>query len=908
MGVPLGKSLSPQVTFQNSIDPPQSEPVKRPVSEDWYIHFTSDLEARGLSLNSSQWTFLQDLKDETDEILICEDLIRMASKPGQGTHATLAHFIFSWLETWAPRHFPGLSLEHGKRIRQKRLAFSGQGSFGLILERSGNSFISECLDPAMIGSMMVAFPLSRWVQFKTWKYLSQLAPANALSRAWPSFLLAKTTGFAAELGAFVTASKGIQALLGRRVDLRGPILFQETRHMAGMLLFLKGGTGLGRSLWRWVKGPALPPHGTWMFLIQWTGVVLGQDVLGTLQWGPKLQGEQNLFESLKFLIQMEVGGQLGQRFLGPLPSRIPIPRFHVPRAFLPLTNSNPGFQLAGPTPLPISAPLLMEGMPRGTGSLSPRAEHLRQVLSQHFGVGPSDSRILKTAKAMDQTPFQFEADVFWQRYRDLVLRFSTEPITLKEGSSVAALDMLRQGSEIIRHVMASEPFRRGTGSFYDSMIQTAFEHTLELNHSRMLAHLFQVITLERSQSALENFFYERALHHRYQFRESVLTLALKSPLWRRRLKALGLPHQVHASLASYLATYSQGGEAAPFRDPYYNFILIKGQDGKTRTIGMDGEYALKFLEQHLSSDSSLHKYEVMLQEVVARANVSRVPLLYFDRLFKILATGGLPEKVAEIASPDVFHWGSLYSWVSPPSKEGYLPAARIINGSLYTGYVSDLVLAEKFAQFYHAIPLLARQERAKDHLQEFYRFADLTLGKQTNFGRAEVVELLFHRPTPLAKAAREALLSGEVHLEVLSKEQMETLSKNYQPDWSGDIPEGIFLPSHRSPTGRPHIALQEINPGFSRKKKIVESVYLAAIAVHEFEHYRHHQDLGPFSPSTQMRSEMRAWLEEHFYLMQQGEVGEWRRSRDLSPEGFGVYLRKLIDLNYLDGPKDLVVR
>ena len=121
-------------------------------------------------------------------------------------------------------------------------------------------------------------------------------------------------------------------------------------------------------------------------------------------------------------------------------------------------------------------------------------------------------------------------------------------------------------------------------------------------------------------------------------------------------------------------------------------------------------------------------------------------------------------------------------------------------------------------------------------------------------------------------------------------------------------PQAFFVPASKNSSGKPLIAVTELDPTLSYEQKIAQAVRLAAHTVHEFEHYLHSQEISFTSREQILRGEMRAWLEEFFYLMYQGDLTEWNRIEARSPYGFGIYLRNLIDKDYIEGPRDLVFR
>jgi hypothetical protein len=117
----------------------------------------------------------------------------------------------------------------------------------------------------------------------------------------------------------------------------------------------------------------------------------------------------------------------------------------------------------------------------------------------------------------------------------------------------------------------------------------------------------------------------------------------------------------------------------------------------------------------------------------------------------------------------------------------------------------------------------------------------------------------------------------------------------------------FYAPAIKNPDGVPLIVVQRQNPKLSPGQKVADAASLAAIVVHEFQHYLDSQTHSYFEPMERLRSEMRAWLEEIAFMVENGVMHEWNKVEPQSPYGFGVHLRNLIDKDYIEGPRDLVV-
>jgi hypothetical protein len=470
---------------------------------------------------------------------------------------------------------------------------------------------------------------------------------------------------------------------------------------------------------------------------------------------------------------------------------------------------------------------------------------------------------------------------------------------LETGWETPAVDLMQSASLILRRAMEMNPFRGGSGSYYDFLTQVAFEQTLRSQKVPVFDALVYTLTVKQSQSSLESFFHEQQLQfpferqrfdHRFRRMEDREEAIDHVPLLRA-LEIFPISDKVRWWLSEYLLSYNYGLTSSTFRDPLYNHYH-QASRGKRVAVPILTEGVFQSLRDIFADPNNHQVWQYGLEQLVRRAEKSPVPMLYFDRFFKLLGSGDLQEKISELVIGADYN--PLEVWQSHP-----------IDGTVYTGFVFDPVLTDKFGDFYRALPELLHPRNSQDRLAEFRLKAKEQLEARENFDAEQILELLYHRPTALAAEARRAILDGKVGLEVLAREGMESLMKSLRPDRPiGKLHDALYLPASRSPTGLPYIAILQLDPRLSREEKIARAVFLAAYAVHEYDHHLHVGELDINQRGQRLKAEMRGWLEENLYLLTQGEKTVWEEAEVVSPTGFGVYLRTLIERAYLHEDND----
>jgi len=710
---------------------------------------------------------------------------------------------------------------------------------------------------------------------------------------------------------------------------------------------------------------------------------------------PESDDATTLVDSLSLLLQFHVGGQFSGMILGPKAARYAQELELLSRLARPAShNSGSGF-FWGEIGSGVKAIMVSSGPP--SDLLEPPAPTwnldqeksalLRPLWMTHTGDGESSPykflELRLRAELMEKLEPGEEADVKvrdrfpamvnevaynylhtpsidLQRYFQLILSSRLQDIAHDDDRRTTRIEQLAVATKYFRHVLEMNTFRRGVGSLYDHLMQEAFERVLQEGDVGDYEALVKVAGVQRRIAALESFFRERGWDKRYAFLSADPTPAPKlgfvdrlrarfplpfsksteaPPGWLVRLQSLSLSPEAKAAVERYFRSYAST-EAEDFSAANHNYIRWQPKPGAETRESFTPEVAMDGLTSYLKSWKKHPGHLLVLEDALKRAERSPVPLLHFDRIFKLLATRDLPPKLTEVAAQSEFNWGQLEGFLDLSSGEdGYDAAVAKLNGTVYTGYIYDRVLAEKFARFYHLTGVYVHEQEMKIRLGQFHHrakelleqteeklMADWMRNKkqregfppsvpearskrasfsaQVNYSSQDVLSMMSLRPTPVAKKAAQAIESGEVELKLLSKEDMRSLWKNLPHDEQDrEPPTGLFVPSHKSPSRKPLIAITALDPELTRDQKIVRAIALPALVVHEFEHYLHRNEL-----TNVHLSEMRSWLEEYLFMMQNGNLVSWHEMQETTPYGFGVYLRNLVDKDYVEGPRDVPVR
>lgn len=931
----------------------------------------------------------------------------------------------------------------GKKALREFEAIHGRGAVGPRVEFLLSQFAEQASDPAMLGGMMVASTVFQGARLAGLTRLLANPHANWLTRGVGARALASALGFTAEVPAFLVSSKGIHQMMGRPQDWSPRALAREGAALGITLLFLKGFGAAGRQgvLSLHTAGPRGLASGAFTrasaSLIpqaaSLAGIYFGHRAEAAMGLVPQVDDATALTDSLIFLLQFHVGGKLSSALMGPkfaaelrrmewLSDTLGPP----PKSLSGISAISPveGLAVAG-TWRPISRPVderphfdikPLQMSLNGAGEVSSYRflEHrLRQHLQEKLVPGPeADTKVRERFQRMIEDigeTFLKTQHVDLQRYYQLMLQSRLTDIAHEDGRTTTRIEQLAVAVKCFAYAMEMNPLRRAVGSHYDSLIQEAFERTLKEGTPADFEALVRVAGVSRRLESVENFLQERGWAARYAFlpetpaapaaeptswrdrlrqkfqdflgRFSPPPAPPPQPEWTLRLRSLHLSPESLRAVERYLQSYSASEAAAPFRDSNHNYVLWRPEPRDLRRESFTPEVAVEGLADYLRTWKSHPAYLKVLEDAIRRAADKPVPLLHFDRIFKVLSTRDLPHKIAEVASFEEFNWGRLQGYLELSQAEpGVASAARKLNGTIYTGYIYDKALAEKFALLYLHSGLFLREHEDRIRLGRFHATVDELLRDVSKYGQEDVIRLLEldrgpdariavaalkrgqadlrmvsreelrrmgaslpdHRrvgnqprviyvppsqnggrrpvvyvaekscfdeadvvymlklqPTPVADQARKAIESGEIDLQVMPKAELRAFHDKLDSSSKGEPPpQAFYVPAKKSPHGRPIIVVEALDPQLSRDMKIWQSIFLPARVVHEFEHHLHRDIYDDV-----FHSEMRAWLEETYFLMYNGELRDWREMQETSPYGFGVYLRNLVDKNYIEGPR-----
>ncbi len=925
--------------------------------------------------------------------------------------------------------------------RRELDAILGRGSVGGRAEFLLGHFAEQAADPGMLGGMMVASAVFQGVRLAGLSRLLARPEAHWLTRGAGARFAASALGFSVEVPAFLFASKGIHHAIGPRQDWSPGTLGREGLGLGVTLLFLKGFGAAGREGVRSLHGasgglPASPllriPAAALPQAATLAGIHLGHQAEAALGLRPQVDGAIALTDSLVFLLQLHAGGKLSQALTGPKFAadlrRMELLSETLRPAPRPLGGETP---LVGLRPL-VAGPVTSAGVsdwllpPRhatpknagslhmsqlGTGESSNHKFYERRLLvhlRDWLSVGPeADASVRDRFARMVEDIGEYylkTPHVDLTRYFDLLHKSRLRDVLHDDGRTTTRVEQLAVAVKCFWYTMDMNPLRRGVGSHYDHLMQEAFERTLKEGTVEDFDALVRVASISRRAESLEAFLEERGWSGRYAFlpvsaeapepspapwmerlRRWLPSLrrapaAPVPPEWTDRLHSLPLARDLRKAVERYLNSYETAEAAAPFRDPEHNYILWRPGRSELQREVFTPTIAVEGLADYLRTWRSRPIYKKVLEDAIRRAASSTVPLLHFDRIFKVLATRDLPHKIAEVAAAEEFHWGRLQGYFD--QRDGhpdYLAAVDRINGSIYTGFIYDRALAEKFSLLYMQASILLHETEENIRLEQYHgavqsllarvekygkedvldllrldrspdarqatqalsrgladirmvpraellrlwkelpasrrlgnhpraifvpasqnggRRAQVIVAEKSTLDEADVLSLMKLRATSTADEARRAIESGEIDLQVLSKEELRAFYLKLDPSAEGDGPvHAFYVPADRSPHGRPIIAVEALDPSLSWDKKIWQAITLPAQTVHEFEHHSHRglKDL--------FLSEMRAWLEETHFMMYNGDLRVWREMQETSPYGFGVFLRSLVDKTYIEGPR-----
>lgn len=868
----------------------------------------------GMSERQSQeWSAL--LGERDPELFAQAALSFAASEEVQAPQ--LSAQIYSFLQD-----FTGSSVV-SQRARNRLEVLQGAGPSGERLEYSLRNFAREATNPASLGAMILASFAFQGVRVATLSRLLSSPTGGGLTRGSGAAAAAYGAGFAAEVPVFVFAQRGLHAAFELGASEAARPVSEDLRHAALQLSLLKG---MGAISGRVSRSPLATQAG--MF----GGILMGQAAEISFGWSAPKSASDMTVDALTTLLHLNVGGRLSQVLLGPrvaawtrdLEQRARLqgpPQLHL--ASLQLAGA-----VAGPSLRPLSRGSEELPQPLYNFKFDEDSSSDLKTVTRRFGEGlgknlkqdPEASPLRKVRENLSLTPESTR-----EVYAELLLKVSEKEMATSASDAVAT--MLLGASSVFAYVSILNPLRRVRGSFYDSLVQEAFERSLAERQPEALGDLVRVVTQNPTLESMEVFFKRRHWHGRYGMEVLSSASALNPPArMQTAIDALPLGatsqnnpvgNLSRRMLTDYLKAYHANKIPSELRHPAKNYLIAQEAQGLVRHP-MD----LPLLARGIAGMDRLLKSDEgwlpVVSAVTTRALKSPVPVLFMDRLFKLLATQGMPEKLGDLAYAESFDLARVRGqFQGEVSRRDWRGAGEKLNRGYQTGFVDDAAFSMKLARFYQDLPSLlnpveaARRrqvfhERAFDLLKqrsESARMMELGNAHQ-NYHAMDIVELLEIQSTPLSRKARAAFLRSEVDLQLLTRQEMQELWSRQEQSAVSKIPAlSLFIPQSKSATGRPTVALTRASAFLNPEERARQALRLASWAVHEFEHYMHHQTLPFQVPAGLLRAEMRASLEELFFLVQNGELAEWNRIRPMASQGLGIYLRSRVEEDYLGEPR-----
>jgi hypothetical protein len=829
-------------------------------------------EALKNSLHEAPQGFRQKLaalEKEVDPEIRSQGFYLLGLELRGGTRLEAAVALFSWLEREAGGRSEPWARELGTRARRAREAVVGCGSFAERVEFQ-ISHLADSRNAVWFAGFGFGALVADAVKLASVSRMAAAAP-RWIAQGWRANFAASSLAFAAEAPALVAVQQGLSRAWGMETEGFWTQLEHSLLPLGAMRL--TNFAALRRSPW-----------------LQQTAM------LGGTYLTQRIQGMEHptaLVDSLAFLFPAQLGASLSRQVFGnSLARRLAYWReaLHSPRSTRPESS--------------IASPALdwAAAGGRGGGDLKPSRSSLeisqaQIVLAQgtrRDSNGPFLQRRVverlqerssfparsaeRVAEDFSSTPLGSETS---RSYLELLAGVHVENMSVgKENFTKGTI--LERAVAAFRHVKELNTVETTTGSLYEHLLQWALEITLAAQDQGRFNDLVQLAGFTRTIQGLETFLGAEAPIRPFLPGPHIV-----------RLARVNLPPALGELIFDYLRVLD----------------IPMGRDRAGNPWERDR--ALGGLENYIRAHPPESEGWNDLCRALERVRVSPARMILLDRILKVLAHGGFPEKLREIYGMESFDLLSMYeSKTFDPLNVDFESLGPLLNGTIYTGFVDDLPLASKIAEIYSLLPLYVRHEQhnimetigfARKRLEDKKTAEPRNRGLQVvrdplNYQREDVLELLFHRHAdlPVAARAREAVLNEEVDLQVLSRERMEELwGSTDHGEKDRAAPYAFYVPASKSVTSKPLIAVRELDP--SEENKPAHAVYLPARVSNE---YQHHLDLQEF-PFDSRRglpmTERRGRLAELHFLIAHGYFGEWRTMEDLSPYGLGLYLRTEIE-------------
>lgn len=855
---------------------------------------------------------ISSLQQETHAELQFLGLTQLARDLALEDKAESSFRLLRFIQTALPEREPWAQgiLRSAKEIEN---GIQGVGEHGQ-QELRLRHWLRAATDVSTLAAFSLGGALGECTEILSLSAFKSTAPSLLTRGALPQFF-AKSAALAVEAPAIWTLRKGFSGASADASDLSG---LKSLALNLAMLRGLSGNQALGFNKSPWVSSGVLA-----------LGSSVGRYFSGLLGWLPRIDASGAVRESLEFLLASGAGarvsGALFGKSLADLRARVTVRDLASPPVYGGFPKSGQGLpQTANATaslasrssgnsnanPVPQIQLALSTGSPSSAQGFVLRrlAQRLRNELGPRLKLSPSSMKNI--VQAFQSTPLA--SDEALQRYGNFLLRTKIESGLNDEG--------LVEKSEILERAVLGfafanrlDPMQRAAGSYYEHLVQLAFRQSLvpstheifDDKHQQRFDELVRIVGLVRKTEALESY-----------LEVPKIKFSGMSDAQLERLKSLAIDSPAKANLKPVLLNYlslQPGPRQQPFNGAPESNVIKSGLDGAEIITPWNVENALAGLEYFCLQNpvGSVAQGQLIEGIKIAIAN-SQAWYFILDRLFKTVYLQQGREKLFELGDwPAAIYSHRLKKQIMLDELTAdFIPAAKAINGSIHTGYLNDLPLAEKIVRISTLAPIYRDAKRSRENRKDTIARAAQLLGErerileqqqrdasEANFGNEEVLEMLYLHATPLATQARNAILQHEVALEIASPARVKELWTRI--DHSGkhdEPPPGFYVPEHLSPSGKPLIVIRRLDPEMPRNDKIAHAVWLAAYVVHEFEHHVHRNQLDLNDPRQATLAEMRAQVETLFYHLRQGNDAEWEQMLRLSPYGLGIYLRSNAEL------------
>jgi hypothetical protein len=293
--------------------------------------------------------------------------------------------------------------------------------------------------------------------------------------------------------------------------------------------------------------------------------------------------------------------------------------------------------------------------PQGSSSIPPaqRRRRVSEKITGNFWVKGTDNRIQNTVHNIDNTRFAFEPRLMRSRYYHYIEGELSPGVHVEPKEQTGVLERLVEATHHYRLITAMDPFRKDSiGSMEDYLVQVALERSLLEKNQKAFRDLTKIMGKIPRIREMEEYFYEQGWLENYRNSVSYLQDNAQSAQYLVGVDRLPVDKQVKVRLAGYLATQAFSPELKVFRDPEFNFIRFGDGGVRLETrLAMSPEFALAVLQENFRKHGHNPQWLHAFRQVVERAEVSRVPFLYYDRLIKVLELSGHASQLETLAKP-----------------------------------------------------------------------------------------------------------------------------------------------------------------------------------------------------------------------------------------------------------------